>query len=117
MLLAIADHFEPGNGGVSAAVAQGRVEAWEREYPRRFGRFRDSDGRPPRHTFFYPLEMYRRGEMEGLGRLCTKGFGEVEVHLHHENDTADHLRETLCAIRKCWRRSTGNWREIGLAVN
>jgi len=107
LLLAIADHYEPGNGGVSDLVAQGRVEAWEREYPQRFGRFRDSDGRPPRHTFFYPLEMYRRGEMNGLGRLCAKGFGEVEVHLHHENDTAEHLRESLSTYTRMLAKEHG----------
>jgi hypothetical protein len=94
-LLCIADHYEPGHGRVSASIAQGRVDAWEREYPAKFERFRDSDGRPPRHTFFYPLEMYDRIQMEGLDRLCRRGLGEVELHLHHENDTSERLRETL----------------------
>src|SRR6516165_6771948 len=55
LVLAIADHFEPKRDGVSPAVARGRVDRWVRDYPRLFGAFRDSDSRPPRHTFFYPI--------------------------------------------------------------
>ena len=50
VLLAIADHFEPHNGEVSDARARSRVDRWVQEYPKLFGRFRDSDGQPPRHT-------------------------------------------------------------------
>src|SRR5262249_56333811 len=60
VFLAIADHFEPHNGEVPDARARARVDRWVNEYPRLFGEFRDSDGRPPRHTFFYPLEQYDR---------------------------------------------------------
>jgi hypothetical protein len=95
LLLAVCDHYEPGHGDVSPREADQRVDAWVREYPRLFGEFRDSDGRPPRHTFFYPIEMYREAEVERIAELCRGGFGEVEVHLHHDNDTADHLRKTL----------------------
>jgi hypothetical protein len=30
-----------------------------------------------------------------LAGLCRAGYGEVEVHLHHDNDTAENLRRTL----------------------
>src|SRR5439155_745264 len=52
LLLCVADHYEPGWGDAPPDVARARVERWLREYPERFGGFRDSDGRPPRHTFF-----------------------------------------------------------------
>src|SRR2546421_11393646 len=52
LLLCMADHFEPRWGGASDEVAAARVRRWVEEYPRLFGRFRDADGRPPRHTFF-----------------------------------------------------------------
>jgi hypothetical protein len=65
-----------------------------------FGRFRDADGRPPRHSFFYPVEQYDPEEVEGLAGLCRAGYGEVEVHLHHEDDTADSLRAQLLAARR-----------------
>jgi hypothetical protein len=95
LLLCIADHFEPEVGGVSGREADQRVEGWCRLYPQRFAGFRDSDGRPPRHTFFYPLEDYRREYLEALAGLCRQGFGEVEVHLHHERDNAHDLRARL----------------------
>src|SRR5262245_39848920 len=56
VLLCIADHFEPKGGRASPELANSRVERWVRDYPRQFGGFRDSDGRTPRHTFFYPIE-------------------------------------------------------------
>lgn len=95
LLLCICDHWEPGHGNATFKQADARVEAWVNEYPRLFGRFRDSDGRPPRHTFFYPIEMYRDRELDRLSQLCQAGFGEVEVHLHHDNDTPENLRKTL----------------------
>src|SRR5580704_7038001 len=59
LLLCVADHYEPNeNGRVSPERARARVRHWVQEYPKRLGGFRDSDGRPPRHTFFFPLEDY-----------------------------------------------------------
>ena len=95
VLLCIADHYEPHNGGVSDAMARARVEQWSEEYPRLFGGFRDSDGQPPRHTFFYPIEQYDSVDLDALAELCRAGYGEVEVHLHHDDDTADGLRRKL----------------------
>ncbi len=97
VILCIADHFEPHWGGVSDEVATSRVEKWIREYPIALGGFRDSDGRPPRHTFFYPIDQYDARCVESLAGLCRAGFGEVEIHLHHDNDTAENLERTLRA--------------------
>jgi hypothetical protein len=59
------------------------------------GGFKDSDGRPPRHTFFYPIDEYHEGHVAAIADLCHQGFGEVEIHLHHDQDTAENLRATL----------------------
>ncbi len=99
LLLCIADHFEPGNGGVTSEVARHRLDRWVNDYPRLFGKFCDSDGRAPRHTFFYPIEMYDPNELDGLGEICRLGLGEVEIHLHHDGDTAENLERTLLRIR------------------
>lgn len=88
---------------MSEVQADARVDAWCREYPRLFSRFRDADGRPPRHTFFYPIEMYRPTEIERIAGLCEGGFGEVEVHLHHDNDTSENLRSTLLNWKRLLR--------------
>ena len=71
------------------------MERWASEYPRLFDRFRDADGRPPRHSFFYPIEQYDAFELDALADLCRRDYGEVEIHLHHDNDTADSLRDRL----------------------
>jgi len=95
LLLCIADHYEPKLGKVPPEMANRRVERWLRDYPRLFGEFRDSDGRPPRHSFFFPLEEYEAEHLDALAELCRQGFGEVEVHLHHDSDTEEGLRRKL----------------------
>ncbi len=95
VLLCIADHFEPKSYGANPTQARTRVRHWLLEYPRLFGRFRDSDGRPPRYTFFFPIEEYEPDHLEDLAELCRAGFGEVEIHLHHDGDTAAGLRAKL----------------------
>jgi hypothetical protein len=95
VLLCVADHFEPQWGGPPAALATQRVRNWTTQYPDLFDAFRDSDGRPPRHTFFFPIDQYDDQHVAALAGLCRRGFGEVEIHLHHDHDTADNLRRTL----------------------
>jgi hypothetical protein len=91
----IADHFEPSHGAADAHVERERVAAWVEQYPRLAARFADIDGRPPRHTFFFPEEGYQPELLDSLAELCRRGFGDVEVHLHHDRDTADALRNRL----------------------
>jgi hypothetical protein len=93
LLLCIGDHYEPGNGHVAPAVARSRVEKWVSTYSKTLGGFHDSDGRPPRHSFFYPMEQYVEADLTALAGLCRDGFGEVEIHLHHENDNSADLRK------------------------
>jgi hypothetical protein len=107
LLLCVCDHFEPKRGGAPAFVARERVRRWVSEYPKRFGRFRDSDGRPPRHTFFYPAEEYEPEHLHALAGLCRPGFGEVEIHLHHDNDTAENLRRTLLEFKRVLQERHG----------
>ncbi len=107
LLLCIADHFEPKNSGVTLPVARGRVRSWVEDYPRLCQRFRDSDGRPPRHTFFYPIEMYDEAELDALAGLCRLGLGEVEIHLHHDGDTSENLRQTLLTFKDLLARHHG----------
>jgi hypothetical protein len=100
VLICVADHFEPKADGADATRALHRVETWMEAFPRQFSRFRDSDGRPPRHTFFFPIEEYEPEYLDRLAELCRAGYGEVEIHLHHERDTADNLRRQLLAFRE-----------------
>lgn len=100
LILCIADHYEPKLGGAPPERAQRRVDNWVRDYPRLFSTFQDSDGRPPRHTFFYPIEEYEPEYLDALSDLCRLGYGEVEVHLHHDNDNAENLRRTLLDFKE-----------------
>jgi hypothetical protein len=91
----VADHFEPKWNHVPRRVQQERVQRWVHEYPLLAERFADSRGQAPQHTFFYPQDEYEGDLVEPIAGLCHRGFGDVEVHLHHDNDTGDGLREKL----------------------
>jgi len=95
ILFAIVDHYEPLLGDASDEVGASRVRAWADRYPASTAAFVDADGRHPQHTFFYPIEQYRPELLEPLAALCGRGYGEVEIHLHHDRDDADHLGEQL----------------------
>jgi hypothetical protein len=95
LLFAFCDHYEPLWGRVSDSIGNARVRAWVDGYPRLASEFRDADGRPPRHTFFFPGEEYRPAWLDALGGIARQGFGEVELHLHHDGDDSRALRERL----------------------
>lgn len=102
VLLCIADHFEPSNGGAMRMRADERMQRWLNEYPRQLGAFQDSDGRPPKHSFFYPLDEYIPEHVDQLADFCRQGWGEMEFHLHHHDDCADNLANTLQEFRAIW---------------
>ena len=107
VLLCVADHFEPRHGRVSPEQAEARVANWVREYPRLFERFRDADGRAPRHTFFFPIDEYDPSHVEQLAGLCRAGFGEIEIHHHHDHDTGEALRARLLRFKQIFRDHHG----------
>ncbi len=100
IIFCFVDHFEPLWMNADFQLGLKRVEKWVREYPVLAGRHQDTDGIPPQHTFFYPQEEYRYEYLEKLAQLCRQGFGEVEVHLHHDNDTGEELRKKLEKFKK-----------------
>ena len=95
VFLCVADHYEPDWGQAVDSKRMERVMRWVRDYPRSIAGFADSLGRPPQHTFFFPLEEYRPRLLEKLAVLVHGGYGEVEVHLHHDRDTSENLRARL----------------------
>ncbi|HVJ68456.1 MAG TPA: hypothetical protein VM510_10750 [Caulifigura sp.] len=97
--LAVCDHYEPEWNRPSHDVSIEKVMRWQRDYPRLYGHLRDHDGRPPQHTFFFPQDEYRPEYLDALKPLCEAGFGDVDVHLHHDNDTAASLEEKLAGFR------------------
>ena len=95
LLFAFCDHHEPLWNGVDDAQGRARMKTWADGYPALARNFRDADGLPPRHTFFFPGEQYRPEFLEPLAKLAGAGLGEVELHLHHEGDTRESLRPQL----------------------
>jgi hypothetical protein len=99
VFLCIADHYEPMWHSASLAVERERVARWVNDYPRAMERFADVRGRRPQHTFFYPADPDQRARtpehIAHLSKLCHAGWGDVEIHLHHDKDAAANLAETL----------------------
>ena len=80
---------------------------WTKKYPVLAQRHKDCDGRHPQHTFFYPEEEYKPEHLDKLARLSKEGFGDVEVHLHHDNDTAEGLRDKLLRFKSILHEKHG----------
>jgi hypothetical protein len=95
LLFAICDHWEPGWNDATPEVGDARVRTWAERYPELASVYRDAGGRSPRHSFFFPGEQYTPAWMDALAGLTRAGLGEVELHLHHDNDTPDKLRADI----------------------
>lgn len=100
IIFAIADHFEPKWNHADEKQQQERVSTWVDNYPKMAVRHSDSDGKCPRHTWFYPYDEFVDWQMEKLSDLCKRGFGEIELHLHHDNDTSESLTAKIESAKK-----------------
>lgn len=117
VLLCVADHFEPfgkcicpdgrAEGGRSVQDARQAVASWCSSFKDACRDACDSDGRQPRHTFFYPWDEYDPGCLDLLREFCAEGWGELEVHLHHRNDTAASLRRRLMDCKRTYAEKHG----------
>jgi hypothetical protein len=88
--VAITDHYEPLGMGASVETALSRVAQWRQKWPRIADAApRDATGQLPQYTFFYPQEEYRRDLLDGIAEMVRFGVGDVEVHLHHDNEQRD----------------------------
>ena len=61
----------------------------------------DSSGNIPKRTWFFPPHYHRNSALKKLVSLCERGYGEIELHLHHgkiKPDTSENLEMT---IRQC----------------
>ena len=107
ILFCYVDHYEPMWRSPELDVERRRVDRWVREYPELCRKHRDADGRFPQHTFFYPEEEYREEHLSKLESLCRQGYGEIEIHLHHDDDTSENLAETLVRFKKTLHEKHG----------
>ncbi|MBV9483070.1 MAG: hypothetical protein JO249_20340 [Acidobacteria bacterium] len=108
LIVSLADHFEPSivphqsEARAPYQEQERRVDSWCREYPRVAADYRDHEGYPFVHTYFYPAEQYDKRLLERLAEHCRAGWGEVEIHLHHgigAPDTTENTRAQLAAFR------------------
>lgn len=95
ILFCFVDHFEPQWKNKDIARERARVDRWYQDYPAMASQHKDADGHHPKHTFFYPEEEYRHEHLAKLADLSARGFAEIEIHLHHDDDTAENLTKTL----------------------
>lgn len=106
--VAIADHYEPLGGRVSMDVANERVARWTGLWPGiAEAAPRDADGRRPCYTFFYPQEEYRYELLAPLAELARAGIGDVEVHLHHSDETRDSFLRRMTGFCRTLRDDHG----------
>jgi hypothetical protein len=100
VMFCFVDHFEPAWGKVDLATQRARVDRWCLDYRKLADAHRDADGRPPQHTFFYPEEEYLEEHLKKLASLCADGYGEIEIHLHHDDDTPENFKLTIDRFNK-----------------
>jgi hypothetical protein len=104
--VAVTDHFEPLGMGASVETALGRVARWRDKWPRIADDApRDASGQRPQYSFFYPQEEYRRDLLDGIAEMVRLGVGDVEVHLHHDNEQRDSF---IRKVTEYCRRLTGD---------
>lgn len=109
VMFCFVDHYEP-QWGMTTGISDtripvtdpklieqeySRVDRWCVDYPAVASKHTDADGIHPQHGFFYPEEEYRYDHLAKIADLCAKGFGEIEVHLHHHDDTEENMTKTL----------------------
>jgi hypothetical protein len=98
VLFCMTDHYEPGSGGVSDGEARDRVDQLLIEYPKLADKHQDSAGNKPTRSWFIPPHYHVNSYLKDVVGLCEKGYGEIELHLHHGKhcpDTSSNLKETI----------------------
>ena len=107
ILFCYVDHYEPMWRKPTIEIERMRVDRWMNDYPKLCEGHRDSDGRFPQHTFFYPEEEYREEHLNKIEKLCRSGYGEIEIHLHHDDDTSENLAKTLTDFKNILHEKHG----------
>lgn len=107
VLFVFVDHYEPDHGsqGVPELGAARNAE-WLAGYRALADRHRDSYGRKPQHSWFYAADQRNDRVMAGLARAVHEGYGEIELHFHHGDDTNATLPAKLAGVLD-WFRSHG----------
>lgn len=96
VMFCFVDHFEPQwKNRDNIELERERVDRWCADYPAMAEQHKDADGQMPKHCFFYPEEEYRHEHLAKLSDMCYRGFGEIEIHLHHDKDTPENFTKVI----------------------
>jgi hypothetical protein len=99
--VAITDHYEPYWMQPNDATADERVARWRKAWPEIADRsVKDSAGRSPRYTFFYPQEEYREHLLEQLAEMARMEIADVEIHIHHDREGRQNFIDRMSSYRE-----------------
>ena len=98
IMFSFVDHFEPKEQCSDPAIQKERMRNWYERYPLLASNYRDADGHHPQHTWFYQVEDWEHSNLDKiylkqLANLVFDGFGEVELHIHHNQPKQGYFPE------------------------
>jgi hypothetical protein len=93
VMFAMVDHFEPSRKKGALGVQE--LREWCEKYAEIAGQYKDPDGVHPQHSWFYRYDYPNFECIKILSEYVLKGFGEIEFHLHHGNDTSESFDKTI----------------------
>ncbi len=91
MVFLMCDHWEPGQGDRALQIA----DKWLANLEEVATRHTDSGGRPFQYSWFYPIDNFDDRVIERVAETARRGFGEIEVHWHHNHPGGKGFREDL----------------------
>ena len=107
LYVALTDHFEP-HGNTTLDIAHKRMAEWTERWPRiAWDAPKDSTGAPPCYSFFYPQEEYQRDLLNTITHLTKDGTADVEIHIHHFDDTPAGFVEKMSTFIKTLHEEHG----------
>jgi len=96
VMFSIMDHYEPYQDHYNRFSGPMEiVKYWQQHLPGILNKHADSNGRMPQYGFFYPAEAYDKDVVEEIAVMCRGGYGDMDVHLHHDDDTADNMEKVI----------------------
>jgi hypothetical protein len=104
IIFLVCDHFEPRHAVRQPEQAAERLRAWHSGYKALQDECVQRWGMRPVHTWFYPPH-HGDEHLPALAHMAFDGLGEVELHYHHDGDTADSLRREMQLAVSRYRRA------------